>query len=537
MGAQHKQSARFWTAFPNCSTCGSHTLILHGLSTSLSQKLFHPNALFRGLGLLLLVFLLLILLLLVLLGRLSGSGHILEIILSLALVLLALLLRGSLRVHSVGAAGTTSVGLGGDITTEVLNHTMHDINVLTGGDSGLVELEALLDLLTELVSELVGGLLTEGIDTGSHGALVGEETRDTSLVLGGSTSNEGRVEDETVLGGVSLGLEGAEEGLLGTEDLNSRGRVLGEVGQGSGVADKTGSDLLSDEGGKVRSTGVHLGHEVVVELLAVLRELDHALGEAVNVDEINLGNVGSHGHTGGVKDLLGLGSIHGNLLESGERVLAELLLVLDEGGKAAELVVVVDNLGQLGEVPRVPLTNAHSEGVEVLVELVEKGNTVDDHVIGLVHVELDLGTGVRVTETEDSLGVVFLGKCLEEASKVETDTTDELQNSVVALTVDSQRLLDNVSNLVIDNSQRMLGLLTGLGLGEVHLQPITKVGGYFTLRNVVDVVESILGRLEGEERLELHHLAETGQVGDALLNISGAAANLLVLNDLEQTEA
>lgn len=41
-------------------------------------------------------------------------------------------------------------------------------------------------------------------------------------------------------------LEGAEEGLLGTEDLYSGGRVLGQVSQRSGVRDQTGTNLRNE---------------------------------------------------------------------------------------------------------------------------------------------------------------------------------------------------------------------------------------------------------------------------------------------------
>lgn len=69
-------------------------------------------------------------------------------------------------------------------------------------------------------------------------------------MLGSCTSDECRVEDETVLvvsvrcsmsgvarcmylGGVSLGLEGSEKCFLGTENLDSGSGVFGQVGQRS----------------------------------------------------------------------------------------------------------------------------------------------------------------------------------------------------------------------------------------------------------------------------------------------------------------
>ena len=61
--------------------------------------------------------------------------------------------------------------------------------------------------------------------------------------------------------------------------------------------------------------------------------------------------------------------------------------------------LVIDHLDELGKVPRVPLSYPHDKGVDVLVEGVEEGNSLDDHVVDLVHIELHLGTRVGVGET------------------------------------------------------------------------------------------------------------------------------------------
>lgn len=63
---------------------------------------------------------------------------------------------------------------------------------------------------------------------------------------------------------------------------------------------------------------------------------------------------------------------------------------LYKGGASGEEVVVLDEVLQLGEVPRVPLPHAHGEGVEVLVHLVELRDGLDDHVVRATRVELDL---------------------------------------------------------------------------------------------------------------------------------------------------
>jgi len=95
-----------------------------------------------------------------------------------------------------------------------------------GVGASLVEGEALLDLSAEDLSELGRRRVREAVDARRDRALVGKEARDASLVLGAGTADEGRMVDQTVLGRVTLGLERTEQGLLGSEDLDGRGRVL-----------------------------------------------------------------------------------------------------------------------------------------------------------------------------------------------------------------------------------------------------------------------------------------------------------------------
>ena len=79
----------------------------------------------------------------------------------------------------------------------------------------------------------------------------------------------------------------------------------------------------------------------------------------------------------------------------------KLYIYLNTFGKQSWLW---NNLDELREMVRVPLTDPHCKGVDVLVHLVEEGYALDDHVVRLVHVELDLGSAVAVAETE--LGLV-----------------------------------------------------------------------------------------------------------------------------------
>lgn len=138
--------------------------------------------------------------------------------------------------------------------------------------------------------------------------------------------------DETVLGSVALGLEGAEEGLLGTEDLERGGRVLAQARQGTSVGDELGGNGGADEGLEVGRDDGHLLVKVVGGGAASLGLLDDGLGEALDDLEIGGGNGQTHRDLCGVDDGLGL-----------------LTVLLDEGGDVVQTVVRQGGLVADGE--------------------------------------------------------------------------------------------------------------------------------------------------------------------------------------------
>ena len=300
---------------------------------------------------------------------------------------------------------------------------------------------------------------------------------------------------QTVLGGVALGLQGTEESLLGTEDLDGGGGVLGQVGQATGVGDKTGSDDLTDESSQVRGHNAHLGDQVGVERLAVLSELDNTLGEGDDVLHIRVGDLLTHADLGGINDVLRNALIvlneGGNVVEA---FIGKALLVLDEQGELGVTLVVGDNLDELGEVPGVPFADAHGEGVDGLVELVENGNGLDDVVVVTLNGELYLGTGVGVTKTELGGVHVTLAQLLEELGGVETDTTEEVLNDlagITGLTVhEREGGLDASGQGLVGQTEDHLLLL--VGLGEVQFKERDQKLGGDTFGNVVDFTKSLL---------------------------------------------
>lgn len=66
----------------------------------------------------------------------------------------------------------------------------------------------------------------------------------------------------------------------------------------------------------------------------------------------------------------------------------------------------------------VPFAKAHEEAVDTLVLEIDSGNSLDDVVVIAGDVELDLGTGVGVSQTQGGLAEVTRLKTLEELLSV-----------------------------------------------------------------------------------------------------------------------
>lgn len=381
--------------------------------------------------------------------------------------------------------------------------TYHSLLVPGWCLSGSVELESLLDLSLKSLTELRRWSLREVINPRSNGALVGEESGNATLVLGTRAADEAGVVDETVLGGVTLGLEGAEEGLLGTENLDGGGGVLGEVGEGSGVRDEARGNDFADQRGQVGCDDGHLVGEVLEEGAAVFGELDDAVGERRDVLHVLLGDVLTHRDLAGVDDGLCDVSIvvdeRGNVVEL---VVAEGLLVTDGEGKLGVGVVIRDDLDQLWEVPRIPLANTHGECVDGLVEVVQGSNGLDDVVVVLLDGELDLCARVGVAKTKLCSLDISLVEALQELSGVESQASEEISDNlggVTSLALDGGEVgLDATGQgLVLDTENDLLLLAD---FRETELKDGAQIFGQNTLRDEVDVLKG-LGRTSVKSEL------------------------------------
>jgi hypothetical protein len=328
-------------------------------------------------------------------------------------------------------------------------------------------------LLLESLTKLSGGGLREVVDTRSNRALVGEESRDATLVLGTGTANERRVVQQTILGGVTLGLQSTEKSLLSTENLDGGGRVLGQVGQATSVRDQTSTDDLTNQRSQVGGDNAHLGDQVLVKLLAVLSKADNTLGKGNDVLHVGFTDLLAHTVLGGIDDALG--NILVILHESGnvvQVIIIQVLLVLDEECDLGVTLVVRDNLVQFGEVPRVPLTNTHGEGVNGLVKLVKDGDGLNDVVVVTLDGELDLSAGVGVTQTKLGGIHVALAELVQQLGEVQTDATEKILDNLAGVTGftlhEGEGGLDATGETLVAKAESDLALL--VGLGEVQFE-------------------------------------------------------------------
>lgn len=79
-------------------------------------------------------------------------------------------------------------------------------------------------------------------------------------------------------------------------------------------------------------------------------------------------------------------------------IVASISLSVEEEDESGVNLVVVDNLGHLWEVPGEPLLQAHAEGVDVLVHLLNEGNGLSNWFVSSVDILRDLGAGEGMTE-------------------------------------------------------------------------------------------------------------------------------------------
>lgn len=144
-------------------------------------------------------------------------------------------------------------------------------------------------------------------------------------------------------------------------------------------------------------------------------------------------------------------------------------------------------------------------------------------VVVLVHVELDLATGVGVTKTELGAGNISILQTLQQLLSVGSDTTEEVGSNVAgvgSLGVNAgEGSLDGTTQVLVLNSESD-GRLGG-GLGQVELEVGSEVLVQDTLGDIVDVLESV-GSVSTRGELSIGILARGGPPNPGCTHLQGA---------------
>ena len=88
-----------------------------------------------------------------------------------------------------------------------------------------------------------------------------------------------------------------------------------------------------------------------------------------------------------------------------------------------EDLVVIDDFGQLGEVPREPFFQPHAEGINILVQLLDKSNRLNNGFVLPVYVCGALLAGEGVAQTELSSSHILIVYLLHNLDKVGLDAS------------------------------------------------------------------------------------------------------------------
>lgn len=93
--------------------------------------------------------------------------------------------------------------------------------------------------------------------------------------------------EHTILGSIVLHCQRTEEGFLGTQDLNSRSRVIGTFHWRAGIGDHTGANQLGNKNSHVRSNREHTSREIFVQLCTVRGKFNSLNNEENGDDKRN----------------------------------------------------------------------------------------------------------------------------------------------------------------------------------------------------------------------------------------------------------
>merc|ERR1719245_41603 len=99
-------------------------------------------------------------------------------------------------------------------------------------------------------------------------------------------------------------------------------------------------------------------------------------------------------------------------------IVSEFFTVLDQFDTFGKSVVIRDDFDQFWKMVRIPFTNSHTEGINIFVQLIQKSNTLNNHIVRLVNVEFHFTPGVSMTKTKLGLGGRLSTHTIHKLSKV-----------------------------------------------------------------------------------------------------------------------
>ena len=203
------------------------------------------------------------------------------------------------------------------------------------------------------------------------------------------------------------------------------------------MGDELRTNDFAGQSTEVGSDGVHSSFKVLAEVLTEVNQLDASLGKALDLLGVALAHVLAHGNLSGVDDLLGLLLIEHDVGDLVLKVVGDVFSTLDHEGQFSENDVIIDDLGQLGEVPGEPLLQSHTEGVDILVKLLNQGNSLDNGLVLPVYVGRTLVAREAVAKTELSTLYVLILNFLHKLDKVSSDSALKFSDGLVVRGSDS----------------------------------------------------------------------------------------------------
>ncbi|KAH3665885.1 hypothetical protein OGAPHI_004074 [Ogataea philodendri] len=150
---------------------------------------------------------------------------------------------------------------------------------------------------------------------------------------------------------------------------------------------------------------------------------------------------------------LGLGLLWQDLAEIGGGSISSNSHGQNHSGKSNR---VNNDLGELREMPSVPFFTSHSVGIQLLVEIVKKCDSLDNHDINLVGTELKLVSANRVGKTKRHGGQVLVGHTWQQLWQILSNSSVDIQKEASSRALAAELNLEKAAILNCFNTLSLL---------------------------------------------------------------------------------